>query len=177
MAAFKFNIFSGLRPKLPESLLTNGAATIAQNCDFAYGELRNVKGGFGLLTLSNAASSIYTEDGLSFYSWTTDVNAVRSPMVSDKFNRLYYTGDGAMRVADPEPEAFTPLASVTPVQVVEWIEVNEPDGRLLSIKQHIQMVLDREIAKASLESAPLPWAPIPDPSLNVVEQIATEPLA
>ncbi len=100
MSGTKLTAFKGIRPRIPESLLSNGEATIAQNCDFAYGELRNGKGGFALLTLSNAASSIYTDDGLSFYSWTTDVNAVRSPMVSDTFNRLYYTGDGAMRVAD-----------------------------------------------------------------------------
>lgn len=78
---------------------------------------------------------------------------------------------GTTTLADPEPEDFTPLASVTPVQVVEWIEANEPDGRLLSIKQHIQMVLDREIAKASLVSTPLPWAPPP------VAEEATEPAA
>ncbi len=68
---------------------------------------------------------------------------------------------GTTTLADPDPEGFTPLANVTPAQVVAWIEANEPDGRLLSIKQHIQMVLDREIAKASLVSTPMPWAPQP----------------
>lgn len=99
MAATKITSFKGIRPRIPDSLLAEGEATVAQNCDFAYGELRNVKGGFGLFTLSNTPSSIYTEDGLSFYSWTSDVNAVRSPMVNDTFNRLYYTGDGGMKVA------------------------------------------------------------------------------
>lgn len=100
MTASKLTSFKGIRPRIPEHLLAEGEATVAQNCDFAYGELRNVKTGFGMFTLSNIPASIYTEDGLSFYSWTADVNAVRSPMVNDQFNRLYYTGDGAMRVAD-----------------------------------------------------------------------------
>lgn len=76
---------------------------------------------------------------------------------------------GTTTLADPAPEAFTPLASVTPTQVVEWIEANEPEGRLLSIKQHIQMVLDREIAKAALVSTPMPWAPVPEQAENTQE--------
>lgn len=100
MPAFKLNIFSGLRPRLPDSLLPENSATIARNCDFAYGELRSTKAGFQLTTLSNAAKSIYTDDGVSFYSWTTDVNAVRSPLANDTFNRMYYTGDGGFKVAN-----------------------------------------------------------------------------
>lgn len=100
MAGFKINGFSGLRPRVPESLLSEREATIAQNCDFAYGELRNTKAGFQLYTMSNVAQSIYTDDGLTFYSWPFDVNAVRSPITNDTFYRLYYTGDGGMKVAN-----------------------------------------------------------------------------
>lgn len=99
MPGFKLNLFSGLRPRIPESLLPQGAATIAQNCDFAYGELRNTKGGFAYLSLSNAPGSLYTDDGLTFFSWTGDVNAVRSPLARDTFERMYYTGDGGFKVA------------------------------------------------------------------------------
>jgi hypothetical protein len=98
MAAFKINLYSGIRPRVPESLLPEGAATIAQNCDFAYGELRNTKGGYLVNTMSNSPKSIYTDDGLTFYTWTGDVDAVRSPLVSDTFNRLYYTDGAAMKV-------------------------------------------------------------------------------
>jgi hypothetical protein len=100
MAASKLNIFAGLRPRIPESLLPEGAATIAQNCDFAYGELRNTKGGFLISNMQNTAKSIYTDDGLTFYSWPTDVNAVRSPIAKDEFNRLYYTDGATMRVTN-----------------------------------------------------------------------------
>jgi hypothetical protein len=100
MAAFKINNFSGIRPRVPESLLPEGAATIARNCEFAYGELRNTKAGYAINQMQNAPASIYTDDGLTFYTWTTDVNAVRSPIAKDTFNRLYYTGDGGFKVAD-----------------------------------------------------------------------------
>lgn len=100
MAGLTIKSFLGIRPRIPESLLSEREATIARNCDFAYGELRNTKAGFQLLTLANQPLSLYTDDGLTFYSWDKIVNAVRSPIAKDMFNRLYYTGDGTMKVAD-----------------------------------------------------------------------------
>jgi hypothetical protein len=100
MASYKLQSFSGIFPRFPDSLLPERAASQAENCDFAYGELRNTKGGFLLQALQNDAASIYTDNGLSFYTWTTDVDAVRSPLSRDQFNRLYYTGGGGFRVAD-----------------------------------------------------------------------------
>jgi hypothetical protein len=92
--------FSGIRPRVPESLLPEANATIAQNCDFAYGELRNTKGGYLVNSMSNSPTSIYTDDGLTFYTWTNDVNAVRSPLAKDTYSRMYYTGDSGFKVAD-----------------------------------------------------------------------------
>ena len=100
MAGFKLNRFSGLRPRIPESLLGDSDATVAQNCDFAYGELRNTKGGWANLSLTNTPAGLYTDDGLTFFSWMADVNAVRSPLASDTFNRMYYTGDNGFTVAN-----------------------------------------------------------------------------
>lgn len=99
MVGFALKVFSGIRPRVPESLLESNEATIANNCDFAYGELRNTKGGFKYLDLLNNASGLYTDTGLTFYSWPTDINAVRSPLASDINNRVYYTGDGPMKLA------------------------------------------------------------------------------
>lgn len=59
-------------------------------------------------------------------------------------------------VPDPDAADFVPLAELTEPQVVAWIEVH--DIRLPSIKQHIQLVLDRQVAQAALEPAPMPWA-------------------
>lgn len=100
MAGFKLNRFSGLRPRIPESLLGENEATIAQNCDFAYGELRNTKNGWEYIALSNTPAALYTDEGLTFYSWAADVNAVRSPLANDTFNRMYYTGDNGFKVAN-----------------------------------------------------------------------------
>jgi hypothetical protein len=94
----KLDRFAGLVPRLPDTLLPPTAATVADNCDFAYGELRHAAGNATEHALANNAASIYTDDGVAFYSWPDDVNAVRSPMANDTFNRLYYSTPVDVRV-------------------------------------------------------------------------------
>jgi len=114
MVALKFDRFGGLLPRIPAALLPDRAATVAENCDFAYGELRCVRDGFLTRDLVNAAVSLYTEDGLSFFSWTEDVDAVRSPLASDQFDRLYFTTPTDFRVATRagmSPQGGAPASS------------------------------------------------------------------
>jgi hypothetical protein len=59
-------------------------------------------------------------------------------------------------VPDPDTANFIPLAQLTEAEVVAWIETH--DIRLPGIKQHIQLVLDRQTAQAALEPTPMPWA-------------------
>lgn len=100
MAGLKTVTFSGLLPRVPESLLPESHASSAANCDFAYGELRGLKGDALVQSMSNAAKSIYTDDGVRFYSWTDDVDAARSPLANDTFDRLYYTTPTDFRVTN-----------------------------------------------------------------------------
>jgi hypothetical protein len=95
----KFDRFAGLIPRTPDTLLPPNAATLAHNCDFAYGELRSAAGSLPEHALTDNAASLYTDDGTLFYSWPVDVNAVRSPMAADTFNRLYYSTPDDIRVA------------------------------------------------------------------------------
>lgn len=114
MAGFKLNKFTGLRPRVPDPLLAEYEATIAHNCDFAYGELRNTKDGFALMAMSNAPQGIYTDDGLTYYTWPYDVDAVRSPLATDTFERMYYTGQDGFRVANrlgTRPAGGPPVSS------------------------------------------------------------------
>ena len=61
-------------------------------------------------------------------------------------------------VQDPQLEGFVPLQNLTEAQVIAWIETHET--RIPDIKTHIQSVLDREVAKAALIAATMPWAPV-----------------
>ena len=62
-------------------------------------------------------------------------------------------------LSEPEAESFKPLDSVTEADVVAWVEANF--ANMDAVKAHIQSVLDKEVAKAALETVALPWAPVP----------------
>ena len=61
-------------------------------------------------------------------------------------------------LADPASENFIQLTSLTEADVTSWVEATET--RMPGIKAHIQMVLDKEVAKAALAETPMPWAPV-----------------
>lgn len=65
-------------------------------------------------------------------------------------------------LSEPQSETFKPLDQVTESDVVQWVEANFTNWP--GVKSHIQYVLDKEVAKAALESKPLPWAPAPEPA-------------
>lgn len=63
-------------------------------------------------------------------------------------------------LGDPAAEGFVPLANLTETAVAAWIEATETN--MDGIKSHIQFVLSKEVAKATLAETPMPWAPAPE---------------
>lgn len=102
MTVLAFKVFAGEVPRLPETLLPENAARLAVNADFAHGELRMLRGGFEVepaVTCNGALlRSVWTENGKDFFGWPYDVYAVKSQVVDDVHNRVYYT---AMMDAGP----------------------------------------------------------------------------
>lgn len=106
--------------------------------------------------------------------FTYKVNGIRTATVGDRTNvvkQVDWTLKGTEAgqtfelpqttpLADPNGQAFIELANLTEADVVAWIEATET--RLPGIKAHIQFVLDREVAKATLAATPMPWAPVPE---------------
>jgi hypothetical protein len=106
-------------------------------------------------------------------TFTITVNAIRIATVNGLENTIKqvdWTLTGAeagqtfalpqtTSLADPAAEGFVPLANLTEAAVAAWIEATET--RLPGIKAHIQFVLDKEVAKATLTSTAMPWAPAP----------------
>lgn len=107
MTGISFRSFAGLLPRVPPALLPESAATFADSCEFGYGELREIKAAAFVKQLKNNAASIYTENGLTFYSWPRDVNAARSPLANDQFDRLYYTDGNDFRVTSRSGMSIT----------------------------------------------------------------------
>lgn len=90
--------FSGEFPRQKPHLLPDNAATIAIDCDFTQGVLTGIRERSLVpgLAIQSGVKSIYVHDGMvnSLYAWTRDVDCVRGPSPSDKFNRFYWS-DGS----------------------------------------------------------------------------------
>ncbi|MCK2097658.1 hypothetical protein [Thauera aromatica] len=100
MTILKINTFAGMIPRLPPERLPDGAAEYAENCDFAHGELRSLKGPAPRLATTGAVRSLFTDDGLRFYAWPDYTRACLAPTIDDTFGRVYFNTAGqGVRVA------------------------------------------------------------------------------
>jgi hypothetical protein len=61
-------------------------------------------------------------------------------------------------LADPDGQPFVELSNLTEAEVTAWVEAAA--GNIDGIKAHIQMVLDREVARAALADTAMPWVPV-----------------
>lgn len=116
MALVQYRQFKGEIPAIEPHLLPAGAAQYAKNCQFASGSLQPAKGGLehGAM-MSNPVRGIYTETGISFYTWPKETIAFKAPIFDDAFNRVYFLTpeDGNLMVTStlnmtfqgPEPSA------------------------------------------------------------------------
>ena len=60
-----------------------------------------------------------------------------------------------------DPESFTAFGDLTEAQIVSWVEAQE--DMLQPRKEHIAILLEREVEKAAAHSKPLPWSQEPPP--------------
>ena len=91
--------FGGEIPRIPPDKLPPDKAQQAENCDFAYGELRPTRGTFFIRTMANSPKSIFSTDGLRFASWPYRTKAWKGPVTNDMFDRFYFTSSsGGLRV-------------------------------------------------------------------------------
>ena len=99
---------------------------------------------------------------------TTTIDGIENAVKQVEWTMVGTEGDQTFElpqtttVPNPQSEGFVPLQNLTESQVVSWIEAHET--RLPGIKAHIQLVLDREVSKAALATAQMPWAPATEPA-------------
>jgi hypothetical protein len=96
MTVIQLKKFSGEIPNQRPHALPDQNAQFASNCDFSNGDLRPIKGGLLLATMSMGVKSIYTEDGEDFFSWNYEAHPWRGPVIEDSFRRVYYTMDNLL---------------------------------------------------------------------------------
>ncbi|MDX9956429.1 MAG: hypothetical protein RBT75_20200, partial [Anaerolineae bacterium] len=121
--------FSGEIPKLPAHLLPDGAAQTAINCDFAHGELRPIKGLGTPIATAQAVRSLFTDDGLRFFSWDAPTRAFLGPTIEDAHDRVYYANPAGFRVTQASQMRQAAMGPMEPT--ASWlVGIKSPDQAL-----------------------------------------------
>ena len=95
MVMMAWRKFGGEYPLMPAHSLPEDAAQQALFCDFSHGNLAPLQQGLQLTTMAAAVKAIYTEDGTTFYTWSTDTYAFRGPVLGDTYHRIYFLQPGS----------------------------------------------------------------------------------
>ena len=110
----KIDKFTGEIPRLPDQDLPPHAARLARSCLFSHGELRPMPGDALIGAMSNTVRDLYTANGLTYFTWTTDAFPQPSPIPDDAQDRVYYLDGGNLMVtmeSSATPTGGEPLTS------------------------------------------------------------------
>ena len=119
MALVTYRKFKGEIPSVDPHLLPADNAQYALNCEFTRGSLKSTNGGQLLANMqSNPVKGIFTLDGVNFYTWDSETQAFRCPIIDDSYNRFYFLrlSEGVLRVGTTlaaSPLGPTPLLANT----------------------------------------------------------------
>jgi hypothetical protein len=91
--------FSGELPNTPDYKLPDANAQQALFCDFAQNDLRPLRGGTLIKTMTNTVRGIYTEEGTNFFTWPVETFAVKTPVNNDIYGRMYFLNTNGFKVA------------------------------------------------------------------------------
>ena len=101
MAGFKIDVFSGKAPKVSGRLLPDDMAQIADNVKLESGQLRPWKDNHSQsTTFANNTQTIFRYSNTVWFSSTSDVDFLRSPIAEDPHGRVYWTGETYPKMAD-----------------------------------------------------------------------------
>ena len=95
MAVIRLTEFKGIAPSIPERSLPDTHAQTSTNCRLDNGNLRPYKELSATVTTptkSGTKQTIFNYEDTYWCTWVEDVDVVRSPVVDDQDQRIYFTG-------------------------------------------------------------------------------------
>ncbi len=124
----------GMKPRIAPFLLPDECAVLAKDCHFDSGIISPLNDDeLNTVTFPFAPKTIFHYRSDFWFSWTSDVDVIRSPVAQDDYGRIYYTdGDypkvttsdiatsGAVRptayyrLGVPAPSAIVGVGTITP---------------------------------------------------------------
>lgn len=151
MSVIKIDQLKGMAPKLSARMLPPGASQVATNCIFGSGSLKPLAVPLEVVAAGSATLQVGTKTSIFPYdsqwlNWVgQDVNACRSSVALDAWDRLYWTGDTSApvgpKMADntkllggtgPKPQAAWKLGIPKPVSAPTSAYVGTPTANALA---------------------------------------------
>ncbi len=104
MPGFKIQTFSGLNKKVSPRLIPEDMAQTSQNCLLESGRLESLPadendaseagGTHPASNINTSTKTIFKASTSAWFTFTDDVNVIRSPVKEDSHGRFYWTGQG-----------------------------------------------------------------------------------
>ncbi|MGR5115034.1 hypothetical protein [Photobacterium damselae] len=91
-------VMRGMVPRLKPHLLQDSMATIAHDCHFENGIISPLRTDSYLQSLPIRPKTLFKYTDEHWFLWRSDVDAIHNPMAQDKWQRVYFTGEGKPKV-------------------------------------------------------------------------------
>ncbi|CNI87939.1 hypothetical protein [Yersinia intermedia] len=103
MSAIDITTMRGEMPRAVPHLLPEQAATVAKNCHFRHGVITPIMADVdGVKTFSLKSTTIFRYRDDYWFAWPDIVDAIRSPVAQDKYERVYFTDGKYPKVTSNE---------------------------------------------------------------------------
>ena len=121
--------FRGEVPKTAVRKIPTEASAHAVNVRMSSGDLKSWQAPERVTNISlrsGLVRSVFLYENEHWFSWTTKVSAIKSPIAQDDYARIYFTGDGVPKVTsnliatggDPKPVAAYDLGVPPPEDII-----------------------------------------------------------
>jgi hypothetical protein len=163
MSAIFINQFFGEATGVTPRLIPQGFAQRSINADTRKKTLKPLRS--PLVSTEDAqklsAQSIFRYPNGKWFAWDADVDVARSPLTDDSWERIYWTGDGAPKMAGidhattgtgPYPEASYHLGVPAPDNLLTIVgpEGDDPDTAVTAFYSHAYITAYDEVGPLSL---------------------------
>ncbi|HIF9180945.1 TPA: hypothetical protein ACX6QL_002005 [Photobacterium damselae] len=91
-------LMKGEIPRLKPHLLPNESSVKAIDCQFENGIISPIKADKWMRTFPILVKTLFKYNDEHWFTWQKKVEAIHNPMAQDKWQRVYFTGDGKPKV-------------------------------------------------------------------------------
>ncbi|HIF9483126.1 hypothetical protein [Photobacterium damselae] len=163
------SLMKGMVPRLKPHLLQDSMATIACDCHFEHGIISPIKVDKWVRNFPDSVKTLFKYNYEHWFTWQKTVEAIHNPMAQDKWQRVYFTGDGKPKVTAQDiaigpvsPAASYELGVPAPIikPIIESIDnltgEDPSEGELAILDDETRFYIQTYVSRFGEEGMPSP---------------------